>query len=89
MIWSHSLSDMFLKLGRMTSVRVQKDNQDSSQTHPLSRRIPALFMRMVTPPNASRAVLITAAPSVTDEVFVTALPPAVKVSGLLCREGET
>lgn len=31
---------------------------------------------IVTPPNASRAVFTTEAPSVTDEVFTTALPPA-------------
>jgi hypothetical protein len=31
-------------------------------------------MRIVTPPNASRAVFITEAPSVTEELFTTALP---------------
>lgn len=41
---------------------------------PLSRRIPALLISMVTPPKASSAVLITAGPSVTDELFTTALP---------------
>ena len=43
----------------------------------LSRRIPALLMSMVMLPNVSMAVLITAAPSATDEVLTTALPPAV------------
>ena len=37
---------------------------------------PALLMRMVTLPNASSAVLTTASPSVTEELFTTALPPA-------------
>ena len=45
-------------------------------THPLSRNIPALFTRMVTPPKAWMALCITAAPSVTEDVFTTALPPA-------------
>lgn len=31
-------------------------------------------MRMVTPPKVSRAVLITAGPSVTEELFTMALP---------------
>lgn len=44
--------------------------------YPLSRRIPALLMRIVTVPKLSTAVLITAAPSVTEDVFTTALPPA-------------
>ena len=43
-------------------------------THPLSLRIPALLMRIVTVPKASTALLITAAPSVT-EVLTTAFPP--------------
>lgn len=47
-----------------------------TETHPLSLRIPALLMRMVTVPKASMAVLMTAAPSETDDVFTTALPPA-------------
>lgn len=38
--------------------------------------MPALLMRIVTPPKASTAVLITAAPSVTDDVLATAFPPA-------------
>jgi hypothetical protein len=42
--------------------------------NPLSRRIPALLINMVTPPKASSAVLITAGPSVADELFTTALP---------------
>jgi len=33
---------------------------------------------MVIPPKVSRAVLITAAPSATDELFATALPPALR-----------
>lgn len=33
-------------------------------------------MRMVTVPNASIAVWITAAPSVTEELLTTAFPPA-------------
>ena len=47
-------------------------------THPLSLKMPALLIRMVTPPNVSKAVLITAAPSVTDDVFATAFPPAFR-----------
>lgn len=43
-----------------------------------NRRIPALLMRIVTPPNASNAVLMTASPSATEEVFATALPPATR-----------
>lgn len=42
----------------------------------MSRKIPALLMRMVTVPNLSTADLMTASPSVTDEVFAIALPPA-------------
>lgn len=42
--------------------------------NPLSLKIPALLMRMVTLPKVSRAVLITAGPSVTEELFTTALP---------------
>lgn len=38
--------------------------------------MPALLIRIVTVPNASTAVLMTAAPSETDEVFTTAFPPA-------------
>lgn len=45
--------------------------------YPLSLRIPALLMRIVIPPNASKADLITAAPSVTDDVFTTAFPPTI------------
>jgi len=41
--------------------------------------MPALLMRMVIPPKVSRAVLMTAAPSVTEDVFATAFPPAVGV----------
>ena len=48
-------------------------------THPLSLRMPALLMRIVTVPKASTADLITAAPSDTDEVLATALPPAETV----------
>ena len=33
-------------------------------------------MRIVTPPKASTAVLMTAAPSVTEDEFITAFPPA-------------
>ena len=44
-------------------------------SYPLSLRIPALLIRIVIPPNASKADLMTAAPSVTDDVFTTALPP--------------
>jgi hypothetical protein len=44
--------------------------------HPLSFKIPALLIRIVTVPNASTAVLMTAAPSETEEVFTTAFPPA-------------
>jgi len=33
-------------------------------------------MRIVTPPKESTAVLMTAAPSVTDDEFTTAFPPA-------------
>jgi hypothetical protein len=43
-------------------------------TNPLSRKIPALLMRIVTPPKVSNAVLITIGPSVTEELFTTALP---------------
>ena len=50
--------------------------ETEAETHPLSLRIPALLMRMVTVPKASVAVLMTAAPSETDDVFTTALPPA-------------
>jgi hypothetical protein len=45
-------------------------------------------MRMVTPPKVSSAVLITADPSVTEELFTTALPtpptsfPVVRMWGL-------
>lgn len=45
--------------------------------YPLSLRIPALLTRIVIPPNASKADLITAAPSVTDDVFTTAFPPTI------------
>ena len=45
--------------------------------YPLSLKIPALLIRIVTPPNASKADLTTAAPSVTDDVFTTAFPPAI------------
>lgn len=45
-------------------------------TDPLSLRIPALLIRMVTVPKVSTAVLMTDAPSVTDDVLATALPPA-------------
>ena len=38
--------------------------------------MPALLMRIVTRPNELIAVCMTAAPSVADEVFATALPPA-------------
>lgn len=47
--------------------------------HPLSLKIPALLIRMVTVPNASMAVLMTAAPSETEEVFTTAFPPAKEI----------
>lgn len=46
------------------------------ETYPLSLRIPALLIRIVTVPKTSTAVLMTATPSATDEVFATALPPA-------------
>lgn len=49
------------------------------EAYPLSLRIPALLIRIVTVPKASTADLITAAPSATDEVLVTALPPAETV----------
>ena len=49
----------------------------SFRSYPLSLRIPALLIRIVIPPNASKADLMTAAPSVTDEVFTTALPPTI------------
>jgi hypothetical protein len=51
--------------------------------NPLSRRIPALLIRMVTPPKVSSAVLITVGPSVTEELFTTALPtpPTSVISG--------
>ena len=45
-------------------------------TYPLSRKMPALFTSTVIPPNASMALCITAAPSVTEDVFTTASPPA-------------
>jgi len=48
----------------------------SQAPYPLSRNIPALFIRIVTVPKLSTAVLIIAAPSDTDEVFAMALPPA-------------
>lgn len=35
-------------------------------------------MRIETPPKASSAALMTAAPSATDEVLATAFPPAGK-----------
>ena len=45
-------------------------------------------MRIVTAPNDSRAVCITAAPSVTDEVFATAFPPAAQCDYIkLCYDG--
>lgn len=37
-------------------------------------------MSIVTPPKASTAVLITAAPSATEDVLTTAFPPAASVS---------
>lgn len=50
--------------------------ETKAETHPLSLRIPALLIRMVTVPKASVAVLMIAAPSETDDVFTTAFPPA-------------
>jgi len=47
------------------------------RSYPLSLRIPALLIRIVIPPNASKADFMTAAPSVTDEVFTTAFPPTI------------
>lgn len=52
------------------------DNESFGVAHPLSLKIPALLIRMVTVPNASMAVLMTAEPSETEEVFTTAFPPA-------------
>ena len=66
---------------------VAKTNAGLDWTYPLSRRIPALLMRIVTFPKASMAVLMTASPSVTEELFTTALPPASRtyfVSGRVC-----
>ena len=45
-------------------------------TLPAYLKIPALLIRIVIPPNASSAVWMTAAPSVTEDVFAAALPPA-------------
>lgn len=52
--------------------------QEIPQTY---RNIPALLMRIVMPPNASRAVWMTAAPSATEEELTTALPPASRIYG--------
>src|SRR6266446_9044985 len=46
--------------------------------YPLSLRIPALLIRIVTVPNESMAVLMTAAPSETEDMFTTAFPPAIE-----------
>ena len=54
------------------------DNGSFGVAHPLSLKIPALLIRIETVPNASMAVLMTAAPSETEEVFTTAFPPAKK-----------
>ena len=45
-------------------------------TYPLSRKIPALLTSTLIPPKASIALCITAAPSVTEDVFMMAFPPA-------------
>ena len=63
-----------LEATSIVSARIRSISVDGG-AYPLSRRIPALLMRMVTVPNASTAVLITAAPSVTDPMFATAFPP--------------
>lgn len=91
-IWSHSLSDMPLKLieGRRGPSSTPSGYSDEAErrTYLLSRRMPALLMRMVTVPKLSTAVLMTASPSVTDEVLMTALPPAgcVFEQGLFTQE---
>ena len=77
-IWSHSLSDMFLKLNKENTMRTE-NNGSFGVDHPLSLKIPALLIRIVTVPNASMAVLMTAAPSETEELFTTAFPPAEKI----------
>ena len=63
-----------LEATSIVSARTRSISVDGG-AYPLSRRIPALLMRMVTVPKASTAVLITAAPSVTDPMFATAFPP--------------
>jgi hypothetical protein len=60
--------------------------------NPLSRKIPPLLMRIVTPPKASSAVFITADPSVTEELFTTALPPPPTLFAVVrmwCRKGQS
>jgi hypothetical protein len=44
--------------------------------------MPALLIRMLTVPNASSALWMTAAPSVAEEALTTALPPAIQVPPL-------
>jgi hypothetical protein len=78
-IWSHSMSDIFLKLwdvGSYSCARICR----RLISYPLSLKIPALLIRIVIPPKASKADLMTAGPSVTDEVFATAFPPAINSS---------
>lgn len=62
------------------------NNQSFGVAHPLSLKMPALLIRIVTVPNASIAVLMTAAPFETDEVFTTAFPPAKDQGSDIPRE---
>ena len=49
-------------------------------------RIPALLIKMCTPPKTSSAVWITAAPSVTEALFTAAFPPAKRPVVNLCTD---
>lgn len=65
-------------VAEMQSTVKSDTQQEIPQTY---RSIPALLMRIVMPPNASRAVWMTAAPSATEEELTTALPPASRIYG--------
>jgi hypothetical protein len=67
---------MLLKLPYYSVSIEVTEAKSVSNAHPLSLNIPALLMRIVTPPKESTAVLMTAAPSVTEDELITAFPPA-------------
>lgn len=48
-------------------------------------RMPALLIKICTPPKTSNAVWMTAAPSVTEALFTAAFPPAKHLVVNLCR----